>query len=640
MEARDAEALAQLVEEQAALRRVATLVAEGAAPTDLFAAVAVEAAAVVGVSSCSVSRFLPDGSSVVLASHNDPGFPVGSRWPPGEGTINAAIFEAARPARVDQKVLSGPIAEASRISDVRSAVAAPIAVEGSVWGMVAVGRQHSDEPLPPQTETRLAAFTELIATAIANAEARDRVRRLADEQSALRRVATLVAGGAPDAELFAAVAREVSDVTDLPMIGIDRYEQDGSLVVLASPNILIGSRFPIPPDTVGGKVFETRAPVRIDSFQTATSDLGVLIRDAGMQSAVGAPIFADGSLWGVLIAGTDREQPLPAGTEFRLVRFAELIGTSIANAAARERLTRLADEQAALRHVATLVARDAPSTDVFEAVAMEVGKLLDTDITVVGRYDDGVATAIGNWSASGGGVPVGTRSAIGGHNVLSLVAETGKPARMDGYDDATGEAADIARRYGWRSSIAAPIIVEDRVWGVMLVATERPETFPPGAEERLAAFTDLVATAIANTKSRAEVEQLADEQAALRRVATLVAEGRPPGRGVRQGRRGNRPCCSEASSARSCATTPMESSRTSGAGVRRSPTSFRSERVLSPTPPATASRRSSSEPGSRTGSTTTRLSSIRSPGVRSIAGSSLRSAVRSWCAAQSGEPSS
>ena len=124
--------------------------------------------------------------------------------------------------------------------------------------------------------------------------------------------------------------------------------------------------------------------------------------------------------------------------------------------------------------------------------------MLDTDITVVGRYDDGVATAIGNWSASGGGVPVGTRSAIGGHNVLSLVAETGKPAPMDGYDDATGEAADIARRYGWRSSIAAPIIVEDRVWGVMIVATERPETFPPGAEERLAAFTDLVATAIAN----------------------------------------------------------------------------------------------------------------------------------------------
>src|SRR6478609_6123755 len=121
MEARDAEALAQLVEEQAALRRVATLVAEGAAPTDLFAAVAVEAAAVVGVSSCTVSRFLPDGFSVVLASHNDSGFPVGSRWRTDEGNLSAAILEAARPARVDQKMLSGPIAEAARISNVRSA---------------------------------------------------------------------------------------------------------------------------------------------------------------------------------------------------------------------------------------------------------------------------------------------------------------------------------------------------------------------------------------------------------------------------------------------------------------------------------------------------------------------------------------
>jgi signal transduction histidine kinase len=201
---------------------------------------------------------------------------------------------------------------------------------------------------------------------------------------------------------------------------------------------------------------------------------------------------------------------------------------AIASSDSREALAALADEQAALRRVATLVARDAPSADVFAAVATEVASLFDTEITVVGRYENGFAVAIGNWSASGGGVPAGTRSAVGGHNVLTLVAETGKPARIDGYDDASGEAADIARRYGWRSSIAAPIIVEDHLWGVMLVATERPEGFPPAAEDRLAAFTDLVATAIANTQSRGEVQQLADEQAALRRVATVVAkEGLP-----------------------------------------------------------------------------------------------------------------
>ena len=186
-------------------------------------------------------------------------------------------------------------------------------------------------------------------------------------------------------------------------------------------------------------------------------------------------------------------------------------------------------EQAALRRVATLVARDAPSTEVFEAVATEVAKLLDTDITVLGCYDDdGAATAIGSWSASPVGVPVGTRSVLGGRNVLTIVAETGKPARVDGYDDASGEAADIARRFGWSSSIAAPVIVEGRLWGVMLVASQRAEPFPVGAEERLAAFTDLVATAVANAQAHNEVRRFGDEQAALVRVATLVAGGATP----------------------------------------------------------------------------------------------------------------
>jgi signal transduction histidine kinase len=220
---------------------------------------------------------------------------------------------------------------------------------------------------------------------------------------------------------------------------------------------------------------------------------------------------------------------MPPGSEARLTSFTELVATAIANAESQSALEQLADEQAALRRVATLVARDAPSTEVFEAVATEVGKLLDTDITVVGRYDDdNVATAIGSWSSSPGGVPVGTRSAIGGHNVLTIVAETGNPARVDGYDDASGEAAEIARRHGWRSSIAAPIVVEGRVWGVMLVATLRPEPFPAGAEARLAAFTELVASAVANAQAHDQLRRFGEEQATLRRIATLVAKGVQP----------------------------------------------------------------------------------------------------------------
>ena len=236
-----------------------------------------------------------------------------------------------------------------------------------------------------------------------------------------------------------------------------------------------------------------------------------------------------GKIWGAIVVGTNDAEPFPPEAELRLTEFADLVATAVANTESRDEIARLADEQAALRRVATLVARDAPPGEVFDAVAMEVGTLLDTDITVVGRYDgDGEATAIGSWSSSPGGVPVGTRSVIGGRNVLTLVAETGRPARVDGYDDASGEAAEIARRHGWRSSIAAPIIVEGRLWGVMLVATQRPEPFAAGAEERLAAFTDLVATALANAQAHDEMRRFGEEQAALGRVATLVAAGAAP----------------------------------------------------------------------------------------------------------------
>ena len=216
-------------------------------------------------------------------------------------------------------------------------------------------------------------------------------------------------------------------------------------------------------------------------------------------------------------------------TQARLGAFTELVATAISKAQAHDDLSALAMEQAALRRVATLVARDAPSAEVFEVVATEVGRLLDTEMTVIGRYDgDGASTAIGSWSASPGGMPVGTRTVLGGRNATTLVAQTGSPARVDGYDDATGAAAEFARRHGWRSSIAAPISVEGRLWGVMLVSTQRPEPFPAGAETRLAAFTDLVATALANAQAHDEVRWFGEEQAALGRVATLVAAGAAP----------------------------------------------------------------------------------------------------------------
>jgi signal transduction histidine kinase len=174
------------------------------------------------------------------------------------------------------------------------------------------------------------------------------------------------------------------------------------------------------------------------------------------------------------------------------------------NAQQYAELRRIAEEQAALRRVATLVARGASPDLVFTSVIEEAGRLLGADLTGLTRYDpDGVTTVVGSWAKTGPGVPpVGTRVNPSERSVARLVSRTGRPARIDDYDDVTGQTADIVRGAGIRSVIGAPITVADRLWGLVAVMS-RGAPLPAGTEVRLLGFTELAATAIANAEAQA-----------------------------------------------------------------------------------------------------------------------------------------
>ena len=354
--------------------------------------------------------------------------------------------------------------------------------------------------------------------------------RLVEEQGALRRVATLVANGVHADELYAAVTQEAARVLHTEAVGMVRLEPDGSATLVAQSDTPwepppLGTRLTLEGDNVFAEVLRTGQAARVDDWANSSGSVVAIADVLGVRSTVATPIVVEGRLWGIMVASTNRSEPLPGETESRIRQFTELVATAIANADAHGDVQLLADEQAALRRIATLVAQGLAPEAISRAVAEEAGLLFDADLTVLGRFDEGSAVATGSWSASGEIIPEGTRSALGGKNVLSQVAETLQPARLDSYDDATGEAAEIARRFGWRSSIAAPVVTEGSVWGVMLVASTREAPFPAGAEQRLAAFTELLATAVSNAQAGDRLRRLANEQAALRRVAMYVAEG-------------------------------------------------------------------------------------------------------------------
>jgi signal transduction histidine kinase len=172
---------------------------------------------------------------------------------------------------------------------------------------------------------------------------------------------------------------------------------------------------------------------------------------------------------------------------------------------ARTALRRLADAQTALRRVATLVAHAAPPTEVFMAVAGELGRLFACQAGLFRYEDDAAATLVGSWGHPNVAA-TGSRLPLGGHNVTTLVFETQRPGRIDTYlgDDSSAVTA-VARRAALRCAVGAPITVGRRLWGVAIVGTDDERPLPPETEERLAEFADLVATAIANAEAREEL---------------------------------------------------------------------------------------------------------------------------------------
>jgi signal transduction histidine kinase len=520
--------------EQAALRRVATLVARAAAPEEVFAAVTEEAGRLLDADYTAMSRYDSDQARTIVASWGSTGspFPIGSRVRLGGRNVNTQVFETGRAVRIDDYAdASGPLAGAARELGLRAAVGVPVSVEGALWGVMIVGSWV--EPLPAGTETRLAGFTELAATAIANAQARVELRGFAEEQAALRRVATLVARAAAPEEVFAAVTEEAARLLDAHHATMIRYDPDGTAKVVAawsstSTVFPVGTRWSIGGRNLTTLVFQTGREARMDDFADATGPAGEA-SEFGLRAGVGVPISVEGSLWGVIAAGSTRG-PLPAGTEARLAGFTELAGTAIANAHARVELRGFAEEQAALRRVATLVARATPPTEVLAAVTEEAGRLLHTDYATMNRFDpDGSASVVASWTSTGAVFPVGSGWSFGGRNVNTLVFQTGQAARIDDYAGASGQAAEFARGVGLHGGVGVPVSVGGRLWGVMFVAS-RAAPLPAGTEARLAGFTELAATAIANAEAQAALTAsrtriVATADATRRRIERNLHDG-------------------------------------------------------------------------------------------------------------------
>jgi signal transduction histidine kinase len=344
--------LSKLAEQQASLRRVAMLVARGVTPSEVFAAVAEEMARCLRVDNAAVLRFENDGTVIVVSGRYEaqiPMTPIGERYPLDGDNVAAMVLATGQPARIDDhEECTGTIARRTRELGMRCTVGTPIVVGGRIWGLAVVA-SSAREPLPPDTEDRLRDYADLIATAIDNAATRDELQASRDnlsvlvaQQIALRRVATLVASGGGQDEVFAAVAKEMAHCLQVGNAAVLRYEDDATLTYLAGwtepalrRTIHASDRLPL--DQFSGRIFRTGRPARVNSLDDVAEAVRGRLRDrAG--TLVGAPIVVYERVWGMAVVASASTDPLPPNTEDRIAEFADLVATGIAAATTREEL--------------------------------------------------------------------------------------------------------------------------------------------------------------------------------------------------------------------------------------------------------------------------------------------------------------
>jgi signal transduction histidine kinase len=490
------------------------LVAKEDLPEAVFATVAEETGRLFGGVECTLLRSERDGAATNAGSWGKmilAAFPLGTRFVPDGDGVAATILRTGNPHRIDDySAVADPVARSARDRGIASSVGCPIVVHSAIWGAIVLGATEA-EPFPPDTERRLTQFADLVAIAVANAEARAALAALVEEQAALRRVATLVARELAPVEILVAVTDEAARALKTEAVGMLRFEHDGAATLVAQSQTPwdpppLGTRFTLDGENVVATVHRTGRTARMDDWTKATGSVAAMAHVLGVSSAVATPIIVAGRLWGTMIAVTNRAEPLPADIEARIGDFTELVATAIANAQSREALAELAEEQGALRQVATLVAEGVDAADIFDAVCQETCRLLDATTVTLSHYTaDGFNMTIAAWSLDDTHLPIGTRLPLEPDTVGGAIVRTRAPARVDSWDALSSEMATLVRESGVRSSLGAPIVVEGKLWGALVVGTDREEPLPAGTELRLARFTELIATAISNAAARSEL---------------------------------------------------------------------------------------------------------------------------------------
>ncbi|WP_127502734.1 GAF domain-containing protein [Actinoplanes solisilvae] len=330
------EQVGRLVDEHAAMRRVAVLVANGAQPEQVWKTVAAELGELCGAYHTSLSQYDASGSANVVAVWSKNGAAIEAprtRWPVTGDTLSSRMAATGAVARIDWSEVEGEVGRYIREqTTLGTSIMAPVYAQGELWGGLTA---HSPRgtALAEDTDRRLTAFAELVGTSLAHATARAEVRRLADEQASIRRIATKVARQAALDEICQTVTEELAELFDIEDVRLFRFDPGDRMTVLGSHGILagrypVGSTHSVTGDVTVARVHREHRIIRLDD-PTITGD-------AHLKCVIATPVRLGDRLWGALIAGSVQPGPIPERALPPLSDAVDLVATAVRKAEADE----------------------------------------------------------------------------------------------------------------------------------------------------------------------------------------------------------------------------------------------------------------------------------------------------------------
>ena len=536
---RQEEASKSLVDEQAALSRVAVAVATEKQPEILFDIVTEALGRLLGADAANLVRFAPDSNEgQIVGKWSEPGVAIGE---PGytvimDGGPLTRVHRTGKPAprrdrRSGHQPTPAPTLDRAR-RDVRGRC--PIEVSGELWGSIVVSVTSESDPRGSRgadREVRSARLRRARERRDAHG-ALDARRGAGRPQPRRRRGRDRGAGPALRRGHAGGRVRPGADGANL--IRFDprderRASSSARGAIYEAKIAPVGTRV----RTTGGpvtRVRQTAQPARghIDDPDIIPSPLVDRLREQGVRSIVAAPIVVSGALWGAVMLSTNDDRTFFADAEARIAQFTNLVAVALANAEAHEQLSALAEEQAALSRVAVAVATEEQRDRLFNIATEEIGRLFGARAAAIVRFldDPDEAELVGAWEPHsetpvelGARLPYRGRGSHGGETNRQSCASrsrehTGRRPEGDG-----GRRRDVGHRRADRR-LRSPV-------GATTISIDGSDRFQPDAEERLEKFTRLVAVALANAQTREELADLAEEQAALRRVAVAAATEAP-----------------------------------------------------------------------------------------------------------------